>query len=528
MKSLLALLVLGIVLGIGFWKTQHPDATFEDLTTSAGGGISNIKNSVANLADGGASQEALNGRLDSIEANLAAAQKSAVDPTVVDGRLTDAERRMKVSESQIDQLDQSLQAVDQSLKENTAVLGTVTTGADAVAAKVSAIDSQLDLLNRRIDEQSQQFNVDNIDSALSELSVKITQLQENQQRAQNEQLASMTGMEDKINAFEARLNTLSTAAGNGQSDAVAPVNAQIDQRIALLENKLGTTASDSLRIESMTNELSASRVKMNALESSVNETNKQLALLNRTIEVLKTQSESTSIDDQQARLRTQLSDLQNQLNQVGENTDVAELTNALQATRSRIETLEQRVVDLPASSTAATDATEAQSALEAQIKALENKLANLEVAPNPNLVNSISEVEQKVSQLAAKGYVTQEELRAQQEAKSTEYKIYFEANSTAITEDAGKVLNSFIAQEKNRTTGVAIYGFTDRRGSAAYNQRLALQRATNVRSYLIQNGFSYTKIKSLSGLGEDAAAAELPDGQEDAQQRAVVLYAQQP
>ena len=118
---------------------------------------------------------------------------------------------------------------------------------------------------------------------------------------------------------------------------------------------------------------------MNALESSVNETNKQLASLKRTIESLKTQSESSSIDDQQARLRTQLTDLQNQLNQVGENTDVAELTNALQATRSRIETLEQRVVDLPASSTAATDATEAQSALEAQIKALENKLSLIHI-----------------------------------------------------------------------------------------------------------------------------------------------------
>jgi len=278
----------------------------------------------------------------------------------------------------------------------------------------------------------------------------------------------------------------------------------------------------------MTNELSASRVKVNALESTVNETNQQIAELTRTIDSLKTQSESTSIDDQQSKLRLQLASLQEQMNQVGTNPDVTELTNALQATRERIETLEQRVVDLPASSSQATDATEAQSALQAQIRALENKLSDAEAAPDPKLVDSITEVEERVSALAAKGYVTQEELRAQQQAKSTEYKIYFERNSTAITEAAGNVLNSFIAQEKNRTTGVAIYGFTDRRGSAVYNQRLALQRATNVRSYLIQNGFSYTKIRSLSGLGEDAAAADLPDGEEDAQQRAVVLYAQQP
>ena len=520
MKSLLALLLLGIALGIGFWKTQYPDATLEDLSDSAGGGISRLKSSVASLTDGGASAEAITGRLDTLEAELVETQKAA-DPSVVNGRLTDAERRMEASEAKIGQLDQSLE-------EQANAIGALTTGPGAVAAQVSAIDNRLELLNRRIDEQAQQFDAESINSALSSLNSKITQLQEAQQRAQDNQAATLTGMDEKIDAFEARLNTLSSSAGNGQSDGVASVNAQIDQRIALLENKLGTTTSDSLRIESLTNELSASRVKMNALEASVSESNQQMGELNRTIEVLKTKSESTSIDDQQSKLRVQLANLQNQMNQGGGSADLTELTNSLQATRERIQTLEQRVIDLPASSAEAPDATQAQSALEAQIRALENKLANVEAAPNPKLVDSITEVEEKMSELAAKGYVTQEELRAQQEAKSTEYKIYFERNSTAITEAAGKVLNSFIAQEKNRTTGVSIYGFTDRRGSAVYNQQLALQRATNVRSYLIQNGFSYTKIKSLSGLGEDAAAAEIADGEEDAQQRAVVLYAEQP
>lgn len=521
MKSLLALLLLGIALGIGFWKTQYPDKTFEELTGGAGSSLGKITSSVAALATGGAAaQDALNGRLDNIEAELVETQRTA-DPSVINGRLTDAERRMEATEAQLGQLDQSI-------GEQSGVLSALTTGPTAVAAQVSSLDSRLDLLNRRIDEQSQQFNAESINSALNDLDSKITQLQDDQTRGRDEQNATLAGMDEKIDAFEARLNTLSSDAGNGQSEAVASVNAQIDQRLALLENKLGTTNADSLRIESMTNELSASRVKMTALESSVTETNQQIAELNSTIDRLKTSSESTSIDDQQAKLRVQLSNLQNQMTQVGANSDVAELTSALQSTRERIQVLEQRVIDLPASSTEATDATQAQSALQAQISALEDKLSNSTGTPDPKLANSISEVQEKVSALAAKGYVTQEELRAQQEAKSTEYRIYFEPNSTAITDEAGIVLNSFIAQEKNRTTGVAIYGFTDRRGSAVYNQQLALQRATNVRSYLIQNGFSYTKIKSLSGLGEDAAAADLPDGQEDAQQRAVVIYAQQP
>ena len=49
-----------------------------------------------------------------------------------------------------------------------------------------------------------------------------------------------------------------------------------------------------------------------------------------------------------------------------------------------------------------------------------------------------------------------------------------------------------------------------------------------MRSYLIQNGLDFTKIKALTGLGEDAAAAVLPDEAADAQQRVVVLYADQP
>jgi len=486
MKSLLALLVVGLLLGIGYWKTQYPDATVEDLTASAGGSFNNLKSSVANLSGAGAQTEAMNTRIDSLEAELVETQNAAIDGSVVTGRLTDTERQ------------------------------------------VTAIDSKLDLLNRRIDEQSQQFNADSINNALSDLDSKINALTENQQRNGGDQSVAMASMNEKLDAFEARLNTLSSDASAGQAEAVASVNAQIDQRIALLENKLGTTNSDSLRIESMSNELSASRVKMNAIEKSVDETNQQLAALNQTVNALKTRSESSSIDDQQSELRLQLTQLQDKLTQVDSNSNVSELNSALQATRDRIQSLEQQVVNLPASSSEATDATEAQSALQAQIKALENKLSSMNTEPDPKLINTLSAVEEKVTKLESKAYVTQEDLRAQQQAKSTEYKIYFEKNSTEISTDAGKVLNSFIAQEKNRTTGVSIYGFTDRRGSAAYNQQLALQRATNVRSYLIQNGFSYTKIKSLSGLGEDAAAAQFEDGQEDAQQRTVVLYALQP
>jgi len=539
MKPLLILLLLGLGLGFGYWKTQYPDVTVNDMTANANDGINRFTGGISSVFDGGASDTALSERLDSIESNLVetkrladpsttnarldsleasiVAAQQAADPAVINGRLTDAERRMSASEAKMvvfkSEMDASIEAIGAS--------------SDGKDAQLTALDDRLELLSRRIEEQAVQFNTDEIDTALTGLATDVATLQDTQRRETDSQELAWSGIDEQLSSIEARFNTLSANASSGQAETVSSINAQIDQRIASLEEKFNTTNSDSLRIESMANELSAARLNLQAMKQKASETDAQIAELTRQLTTLQAQSESSSIDGKQAQLRTQLIELQDQMNETGDNTDVEELTVALQATRDRIETLEQRVVELPATSSGADEVTQAQSALQAQIQALENKLSEVQAAPDPNLVSTITQVEEKVSELASKGYVTQEELRQQQQAKSIEYKIYFEPDSTEITEDAGLVLNSFIAQEKNRTTGVSIYGFTDRIGSASYNQALALQRATNVRSYLIQNGFSYTKIKSLSGLGEDGAANQ-PDDEEDAQQRSVVLYAQQP
>ena len=123
---------------------------------------------------------------------------------------------------------------------------------------------------------------------------------------------------------------------------------------------------------------------------------------------------------------------------------------------------------------------------------------------------------------------TLEELRATQDERHVEYKIYFDRDSTTIGGAAARVLDSLIVQERNRTTGVSIYGFTDSQGSPQYNRRLALERAANVRDYLLGKGLPEEQIRTLSGLDAEAAAAILPEDAEAAQQRVVVLYAAQP
>ena len=170
------------------------------------------------------------------------------------------------------------------------------------------------------------------------------------------------------------------------------------------------------------------------------QTNEQLVQLSRGMNSLQTETNSTPIDEQQEQIRTQLAELQSQMNEASDDRNVSELSSSLQATRDRIESLEQQVINLPASSSAANDATQAQSALEAQVMALEEKLANVSATPDPALANTLSQVEEKVSELAARSYVTQEELRAQQESKSVEYKIFFE-HSNNLEFQQEKVVN---------------------------------------------------------------------------------------
>ena len=238
-------------------------------------------------------------------------------------------------------------------------------------------------------------------------------------------------------------------------------------------------------------------------------------------------TDDTSVDDAQAELLTELTALDGQVGGDVTSADAPALGQALESTRERLGTLEARVRAMPETSAGADAAKTTQDALEARVRTLGERLEALS-AVDPAVASSIDEVRDQVDALESRGFVTREEFQARTEGSDVEYRIYFDAGSTEVGEAAARVLDSFIAQEQNRTTGVSIFGFTDRRGSDTYNRRLALERATNVRSYLIRNGLPYTKIDTLSGLGEDAAAAVLPDDADDAEQRVVVLYAAQP
>jgi outer membrane protein OmpA-like peptidoglycan-associated protein len=76
--------------------------------------------------------------------------------------------------------------------------------------------------------------------------------------------------------------------------------------------------------------------------------------------------------------------------------------------------------------------------------------------------------------------------------------IYFKHNSNELTQQAYETLNNviqFTVQHPNLT--ISVEGFTDSHGDAVYNKQLSKYRADIVKSYLIGQGISASRINSV-------------------------------
>jgi len=553
MNKLLLLALLGLVLGGGVWKAQNPDGTLDDLKVQANASFERVMSGVDTVItypENQSGEMPLAERLNVLEQQIMVDDESQSEKLqeMLDQTLAENSNSLISLQDALNERVAPMEDMTKAVAELGTALQDTRARTDSSNVRLDAIDRRLELLVRRLDEQTTETDLQALAQTLEGVQSSIDNFQDEFDNRRVVVTESMTALTEKMDTLESRLNTLvSSAAGTvqaGDSNAVADntdllatdgaenasflaLSARIDERLSGIEERLATVNSDSRRITSLSQLLEASITKISDLEEQDAQANESLEELTNSVQSLKMAGESLSIESIQAQVRDQLALAQAQIDSSVDTANTAQLETLIETTRERIQTLEQRVQELPAASAEADGALETQSALQAQIADLEQRLEAMN-NNDPALANTVNDVKQQVEQLSAQGFVTQDELRAQEEAESIEYKIYFDRNSADITEDAARVLNSFIAQEKNRTTGVSIFGFTDRSGSAAYNQQLALQRATNVRSYLIQNGLDFTKIKTLSGLGEDAAAAVLPDDSADAQQRVVVLYAEQP
>lgn len=516
-----------------------------DLTINSGGDLTEATGrNTRNLSE-------LGSRLDATEATLA---ELGTQLQATTAELMEKNSLLEKNTREQTDVNASIEALQGSVEQIRNSLSEVAAGNDAGIVRLDAIDSRLELVVRRLDEQTYESDIATLNDDLKAMQESLVEIRDEIKSRDSITRESLADSAESLEALSLRINTLAAAAamtagdaesstasaetnsqdGNaearagGSSAAVAALSATLDDRFKALEARLQTVNADSRKVAALNEQLEALRTDMGDLKQQSSDTSQSIEQINSAIDDLKTAGESLSIDTIQAEIRNQLALAQSRFESDTGSGNAGALEDLLTNTRERIQTLEQRVQELPAASSEANSAQKNQSNLESQIEALERRLEAINNNTAPDVSRRLSSVQEQVQQLNEQQFVTLDDMRAQNESRAVQYKIYFDRNSAEITPDAATVLNSFIAQEKNRTVGVSIFGFTDRLGSASYNQQLALQRATNVRSYLIQNGLDYTKIKALTGLGEEAAAAALPDNADDAQLRAVVLYAAQP
>jgi peptidoglycan-associated lipoprotein len=82
--------------------------------------------------------------------------------------------------------------------------------------------------------------------------------------------------------------------------------------------------------------------------------------------------------------------------------------------------------------------------------------------------------------------------------------VYFAFNEAELQPEGREVLERFsqIAQEYYPDALITVEGFTDAAGSRAYNQQLGMRRADAVKTYLVEQGMTGERIRTVS-YGED-------------------------
>jgi outer membrane protein OmpA-like peptidoglycan-associated protein len=107
-----------------------------------------------------------------------------------------------------------------------------------------------------------------------------------------------------------------------------------------------------------------------------------------------------------------------------------------------------------------------------------------------------------------------------------EWMVFFDTDSTKLSPQASTTITEAANVAKSTANAkVAVTGFTDTEGSAAYNQALSVRRANAVKNALVSNGVSPQSI-SVSGDGKQGLLVPTPDQTKDANNRRVKIVVQ--
>jgi len=111
------------------------------------------------------------------------------------------------------------------------------------------------------------------------------------------------------------------------------------------------------------------------------------------------------------------------------------------------------------------------------------------------------------------------------DSKDAMYLVFFDWDSSIVGQGGASVLDAVVKEISNRgIKHVTVVGHTDRSGSDAYNEKLAMRRANAIKKELVSRGVSADMI-SVSGRGENELLVQTSDNvREPANRRGVITF----
>jgi OmpA-OmpF porin, OOP family len=101
--------------------------------------------------------------------------------------------------------------------------------------------------------------------------------------------------------------------------------------------------------------------------------------------------------------------------------------------------------------------------------------------------------------------------------------VFFPWNSAVVTLDGRQIVAAAGNAIKAGPSGpIAVTGYTDTSGTAAYNQKLSVRRAQNVANALVRAGAPQNEL-TVSGQGENNLRVPTPPGVREPQNRRVEI-----
>lgn len=115
------------------------------------------------------------------------------------------------------------------------------------------------------------------------------------------------------------------------------------------------------------------------------------------------------------------------------------------------------------------------------------------------------------------------DLMAAEPLKPASFILYFEYNSTSLTQESDALIPDIVRTAKAREPcEISVIGHSDSKGAAEYNYRLALERATAVADILKQTDLSMKEI-SIRSHGENDPLVPTTDNASEIKNRRVEI-----